>query len=100
MYWAKLLINIEATERIEEKLNVFDTTEILRKADLFYIRAVVAFRSEDYLKCNKLLREAVKQDPLHQEAITLLASLHFKNKELMSETEGEALVMNALYTFF
>lgn len=97
LYWAKLLLNLDAAEKIDEKLRVFDDVEIHRIAELFYIRAAIAFRRENYPECSKLLRTAIKHDPLHQEAITLLASLHFKSKDLMSETEGEALIMNAMY---
>lgn len=86
---------MEMVDKAQEKASVIDLKPF-QAAEKLYIGAVHAYHHAIYDDCNRFLRSVLKEQPMHQEALVLLASLHFKKSELIPETEAEALAVNAM----
>ena len=87
---------MELVDRALEKVSVIDL-KAFNIADKLYISAVHHFHRSEYAECSRYLRSTLKEQPMHQEALVLLASLYFKMSDLLPETEAEALAVNAMY---
>lgn len=98
MYWAKLLIGMDLVDRALEKVSVIDV-KAFNKAEKLYISAVHYYHRGEHAECSRYLRSALKEQPMHQEALVLLASLYFKKSDLLPESEAEALAVNAMYSW-
>lgn len=89
---------MKSWERVSFTISLLNSKKTYFSADLAYLQALVYLNSDpaDILSCEQALRRALKEEPLHQESLVLLASLHFKNKEVMPASEAESLLANAL----
>lgn len=88
-------------DRVSFILSLADSKRTFFSADLTYLEALVLFNAEhqdekNIERCEQAVRMALKVDPLHQESLVLLASLHLKNPVLMPATEAETLLANAM----
>ena len=94
VYWAKLLIKMRKFGRVQIPLMVFDVKHVLSN-EVTYLNALLSFEAGDFVACHATLRSLFKEDPVHHDGMVLYASIYFHDKDLVSQTESEALVVNA-----
>lgn len=95
------MISIKRYDKVEPILLAFDYKSNSRHNfyhvdEVNYLLAKLNFEQGDYINCQDYLRRVLKDEHVHHDAYVLMAALHFKNKDLVSQAESEAWLLSAL----